>query len=551
MAETQVAQAAPAAGEPAAADANGVDAVPALPQSGTQRGSGLSRRTLVQGLIGSLLIVIGAFGAGGTLVHDPVLSDSPLGVIRYGHGQDLATILVYLGVALLVWAWVRLGRDVLANKVRARGVLIAATAWIAPMIISPPQFTRDPFSYLGQGELALRGLDPYVLGPGVLGDAIAQNVHPFWEWTPAPYGPLFILVAKLIVAGTGEHLILGVIAMRLTMMIGLVLLVASLPGLVRHLGGKLPMAFWLVFANPLMVVHLVGGPHNDLLMIGFLASGVLMTLSRRHIVGIALVTVAAAIKASALVALPFLVWVWAARMPGKPLRRFVQACAASIGVFAVVFGGAMLASGQDLGWIGAMQAPTMISNWVNLPTGLGELMHGFVQMFGPLPEAPFVTMMRDAADVAVLVVLAVQWWKARHGGVEAVRRAGITLLVTAILAPPTLPWYLSWGLVILCAVPWHRRMAAITAGLTVVAMLVYYPNGEAAMYSWSHMAWVLLAAVLVLVSMYRPDPLHLGLRRRKDAGSATTPSRATAAVETVPSSKDDPRRPSDLDPEPV
>ncbi|HWE90115.1 MAG TPA: polyprenol phosphomannose-dependent alpha 1,6 mannosyltransferase MptB [Pseudonocardiaceae bacterium] len=495
-------------------------------------GSGLSRRTLIQGLIGSLLIVAGSLGAGGILIQDPILGNGPLGAMRYGHGQALATIAVYVGVGLLVWAWVRLGRDVLADRVRARGVVLTAAAWIAPMIVSPPQFTRDPFSYLGQGELALHGLDPYVLGPGVLGDAIAANVHPFWQFTPAPYGPMFIEVAKLIVGFTGEHLILGVIAMRLTMMLGLVLLAWSLPGLARHLGGKLPVAFWVLVANPLTVIHLVGGPHNDLLMIGLLAVGVLLTLDGRHFAGIAVVTLAGAIKASALIALPFLVWVWAARLPGSKLRRFTLATVASIGTFGVVFGASMLVSGQNFGWIGALNAPTMISNWVNLPTGLGELMHGFVSNFGDLPEAPFVNMSRTLADLTLVIILLVQWWRARNGGVDAVRRAGVTLLCTAILAPPTLPWYLTWGLVILCALPWSRRMVAFTAGVTVVAILVYYPNGEAAMFSVGHMGWVALGGLLALVSILRPDPLRLRGRSRRRAGSAGSADE-TASVPTL------------------
>src|SRR6201992_1800599 len=107
------------------------------------------------------------------------------------------------------------------------------------MIISPPAFTRDVFSYLGQGELSWRGLNPYSVGPNVLGDAIAMNVHPFWQNTPAPYGPLFILAAKIIAMIAGERLILGVILMRLVLMIGLVLVVWALPGLTRHLGGRL------------------------------------------------------------------------------------------------------------------------------------------------------------------------------------------------------------------------------------------------------------------------------------------------------------------------
>lgn len=472
-------------------------------------GIGLSKRTLFQGLIGSVLILIGALGAGGDLISDPVLGDGPLSAIRYGHGRNLATAVLYIGVFLLVWAWVRLGRDVIARKVRARGVLIAGLAWIAPMIISPPAFTRDVFSYLGQGELSWHGINPYTVGPNVLGDAIAMNVHPFWQNTPAPYGPLFILAAKIIAMVVGEHLIIGVILMRLVLMIGLVLVVAALPGLTRHLGGRLPVALWLVVASPMMVIHLVGGPHNDLLMIGLLAMGCLLVLERKHVAGISLVTLGMAVKATAGVALPFLMWVWAARMEGSFKRRFVRACAATIGIVIVVFAACTLLARVDLGWIGALKAPQLIVNWVNLPTGVGELMHSIVNLFGGLSSQPFTTFTRFLGDVLLAVIVLSQWWKARNGGAEAVRRAGFALLAVAILSPPTLPWYLTWGLAILSASPWRNRWLAASAGIAVLILLVYYPDGEEAMGSLPHMIVVILLAILTMVSMLWPDPLRL------------------------------------------
>ena len=76
----------------------------------------LPLRTVALGAIGSVLLLIGSFGAAGTLVHDPALGSGPLSVIRYGHGKDLATATVYLGFGLLVWAWIRLGRGVLAYR---------------------------------------------------------------------------------------------------------------------------------------------------------------------------------------------------------------------------------------------------------------------------------------------------------------------------------------------------------------------------------------------------------------------------------------------------
>src|ERR1700744_1707410 len=114
--------------------------------------SGLSRRTLIQGTVGSIGILVGSLGAGGDLIQDPILGNGPFSWIRYGHGQQLAQFVLYVGVGLLVWAWVRLGRDILAKRVTPRGVLVAGLAWITPMIVSPPAFTRDVYSYLGQGE---------------------------------------------------------------------------------------------------------------------------------------------------------------------------------------------------------------------------------------------------------------------------------------------------------------------------------------------------------------------------------------------------------------
>jgi alpha-1,6-mannosyltransferase len=520
MAEIQVTQPAP---EPVAADraadragtgaTAGAQRAPSAPPSRfSLRSTGLSRRTLLQGFAGSLLLLIGMLGAGGDLIHDPVIGDGPLSAIRYGHGRNLAMALAYIGVGLLVWAWVRLGREVIADKVRGRGVLVAAFAWIAPMVVSPPAFTRDVFSYLGQGKLSALGLDPYAVGPNVLGDAIAMNVHPFWQATPAPYGPLFILLAKWVSVAIGEHLIAGVILMRLVLMIGLVLLVLAQPRLTRWLGGKLSVALWLSVASPMMVIHLVGGPHNDLLMIGLLAMGTLLVLERKHAAGIALVTLGMAVKATAGVALPFLVWVWAARLEGTLLRRFVRAAAAGIGVVIVVFGATMLIAQVNFGWISALSAPMMIVNWVNLPTGIGELTHGIVNLFGSLPEQPFDNMFRLIGDAVLLVILVRQWWLARHGGPEAVRRMALALVAVAILAPPTLPWYLTWGLAVLGAAPWRKRWLCLVAGLAVLILLVYYPNGEGAMGDLVHMVFVVLFAVLAMVSMTKYDPLKLRQR---------------------------------------
>src|SRR5262249_25906530 len=151
------------------------------------------------------------------------------------------------GLGMIVWAWVRLGRDVLAGTATFHQVKLAGLTWMAPVLLCPPLFTRDVYSYLAQGALALRGLDPYEFGPSKLPPgAIADNVHYVWQTTPAPYGPLFIFIAKTVNQLTGDNLILGVIGMRLVLLAGVPLLLFALPRLARRLGGDATLTLWMV-----------------------------------------------------------------------------------------------------------------------------------------------------------------------------------------------------------------------------------------------------------------------------------------------------------------
>ena len=72
--------------------------------------------------------------------------------------------------------------------------------------------------------------------------------------------------------------------------------------------------------NPLVIIHLMGGVHNEMLMVGLMMAGIALTRSRTVTSwGSTLVAVAVAVKATAGLALPFLVWVWM-RAPARPNR---------------------------------------------------------------------------------------------------------------------------------------------------------------------------------------------------------------------------------------
>ena len=62
-----------------------------------------------------------------------------------------------------------------------------------PLLLAPPLFSRDIYSYAAQGEMMSHHISPYHYGPGVLGAAPSVTlVDHLWLNTPVPYGPLFM-----------------------------------------------------------------------------------------------------------------------------------------------------------------------------------------------------------------------------------------------------------------------------------------------------------------------------------------------------------------------
>jgi alpha-1,6-mannosyltransferase len=182
-------------------------------------------------------------------------------------------------------------------------------------------------------------------------------------------------------------------------------------------------------------------------------------------------------------------------------------------IFATIFAGVTLISGVGLGWVPALDAPSLIVNWMSLPTAAGELAHALVTLFGQVSEHPFIVVSRLLGSALFLAIFARQWWLARHGEPgQTVRGAARTLLWAALLAPATLPWYLSWALVLGAVGPWSRRpLAWVIAGSTWLVVCTY-PTGESAFSSWLYQLGMVTVSVVAATSLLRADPL--GLRSR-------------------------------------
>jgi alpha-1,6-mannosyltransferase len=138
-----------------------------------------------------------------------------------------------------------------------------------------------------------------------------------------------------------------------------------------------------------------------------------------------------------------------------------------------------------------------------------------VHLIVNVQPSPFVTVARLLAWLALAGIIVRQWWLSRNGGNQAIFRMAIALLAVAILAPPTLPWYLTWGFVIASTFQWQRKHLAVVVAVSVFLVCVYYPTGEQGLYDWWFIAIVIAASLYAAASLLRPDPMGLIAAWRK------------------------------------
>jgi hypothetical protein len=422
--------------------------------------------------------------------------------VRWWFVADLeaAQVVFWLGVATLCIAWLGLG----ARRPERRELLIAAGVWSLPLLVGPPLFSHDMYSYLAQGDLLRHGVNPYRHGPAVLATLHQTNVlhavSPIWRHTTAPYGPLFVGLAAAVSAICGSHLVVGVLLMRALELPGVVMLAIFVPRLARALGADADRATWLVVASPLVLLSLVGGGHNDLLMTGLLVAGVTYAVQRRPLVAISLCAVASMIKLPALAAVAFIAVCWI-RDEGAGARVVARVALRCVLIVAGVVAAVGLATGVGVTWLSGslLSTPGKVHLSITPSTAVGYTLHSLAGAHGSSYALDSVV-----GTVAVALTAAVGAWLLWRVDYERlVPYLGGLLLASILTGPASWPWYLSWGLAFVVVVPAWQRHPMLPV-VVLAASVVIKPDGHvslpltAAPYTLT--LYLILAAALVALS---------------------------------------------------
>ncbi|NVN50821.1 polyprenol phosphomannose-dependent alpha 1,6 mannosyltransferase MptB [Mycolicibacterium hippocampi] len=498
------------------------------------------RRTRLFGATGTVLMALGALGAGAR----PVVQDPTFGVRLLNLPSRIQTVSLTMtttGAVMMTLAWLMLGRFALGKRKMTRSDLDRTLLlWALPLLIAPPMYSKDVYSYLAQSEISLQGNDPYLVGPAPglgLDHVFTLSVPSLWRETPAPYGPLFLWIGRGISALTGENIVEAVLFHRVMVLLGVGMIVWATPRLARRCGVAEVSALWLGPANPLLFMHLVAGIHNEALMLGLMLAGTEFALRgidaaapliprpltwprdrtqwgrwypmAMLLTGAVLITMSSQVKLPGLLALGFVAMALACRWGGTVKAFFIAGgslAAVSLAVMAAIG----WASGLGFGWLFTLGTANVVRSWMSPPTllALGTGQVGILLGLGDHTTA--VLALTRAIGVS-LIAMIVTWllFAVLRGRLHPVGGLGVALGATVLLFPVVQPWYLLWAIIPLAA--WATRpgfRATAIAATLLVGIFGPTANGDRfALFQIVMATLASLVIVLVLVALtYRRLP---------------------------------------------
>ncbi len=312
---------------------------------------------------------------------------------------------------------------------------------VAVFACLPPLLSHDVYSYVDYARLdVLHGLDPYVDPPlSVPTDPAFAQVT--WTEATSAYGPLFTLATYPLAWLPVEAAVYVLKAISAAAVLVTALLVSRLAP-VRGIDPLRAAAF--VALNPLVLVHVVGGPHNDSIAVLLMTLGVASMLTARESLGAGAFVAACATKSMTAIALPF------ALLAAKRRAGFLLSGVAAALLVALV-------SYLAFGW-----------SWLHAFALVGENQGRASHLSIPITTARLTGLDPDAVRVAfgaayaALVIYLLAWTHRGGDWLRATAWATTGLLLTTAWL---LPWYLLWPLPA-TALSRDRMLQALLLGLT-------------------------------------------------------------------------------------
>lgn len=380
-----------------------------------------------------------------------------------------------IGVLGLTWAWF---------KLRRAGFLVLRRAlayWVIPLLTCPPLLSRDGWAYLEQGWIVLQGHDPYQVGLATIGGPFATSVDIIWAGTTPVYPSLALMIQAGIVWLSGADPLWSLLAMRLPGLVSVLVIAWTARIIAAGLRVDRDRALWFAALNPLVLVHALGGMHNDAWAVALAMAGAALALRARAgwLPGCLLVGLAMAIKQPIGLVMVAVVLMGLAR-PSSPggwaswreiiVPAWWRLVVGTTVVFAT-FGAVEWLSGWGFGWASGTGAPFTVGS-LSVTYVLSWVINVLFGVSVPGAQSILFPIIMGLG----LVGIAVLFW--RWGASQPVAVSAWGLVIFAFAYPSLHIWYLLWGGCLLGVIAWSARteevLAAAVPALGVASILPEY-----------------------------------------------------------------------------
>ncbi|WP_133833408.1 polyprenol phosphomannose-dependent alpha 1,6 mannosyltransferase MptB [Arthrobacter sp. JUb115] len=450
-----------------------------------------------QGFTASAMITVASWGIG----WFPRTQLSPLA--RSGFFIEFRTevpgvisciVLMALGIVWLTRTWI-LARPWVqaAGEITGRELARVLAMWSAPLMLSFPILSRDVYSYLAQGRMLHADKSPYAEGVSALPGWFDGGSDSLWAQSPSPYGPFFLVLARIIYFASNGIPEIGVGLLRVIAVLGVWGCYHFTAKLAQKMGQSANWANWAIVGNPLFLLTMIGGVHNDALMIAGVFSAFAYAYDRRPIAATMALAIAVSVKPIVLLALPFIGLILLGRSPSMRERWKIWAKVAALSLTWLLLIGAV--TNLWFGWLLAMFTAGDAA-FPYAPVGLiGWSLSNLAGIFG----ADISLVNAIVVGVFQVIALAIVARLALAKEISSpVRLAAWALSAVVLLAPIIQPWYILWLMALFAIshkVSWgSEKLMIYASSLILVAVFVDQLSIE----QW-HSAWLMktLAGVLV------------------------------------------------------
>ncbi len=310
-----------------------------------------------------------------------------------------------------------------AAALPSRVIWGAVAALVALFAAAPPLLSLDVFSYVSYARLeALHGLNPYEHPPSAVAEDEALAFVEAWADSVSVYGPLFAIVtlpAGLLGVAAAVWSLKAMAAVAVLAIAWVVARLAALRGVDPR------FAVVLVALNPVVLVHVVGGAHNDALMAALMTLSVAGVVVGRELSGGIGIVAASMVKASALLVAPFALL--GADRPRRLTVGLLVGTAVLVGLGLALFGSSLDEAAKVIGQNQGVTSRASVPGTLSRELGLD------------LELARVLCLVAFGVGLCGLLV-----WTLR--GADWVRAVGWGALGLLAATSYLTPWYVIWAL---------------------------------------------------------------------------------------------------------